>query len=58
MVVVALARSVRTVAIGALQPYLAHGQMFFVVAAGFFLGVALRWKVDLQAHQRRMGCLP
>jgi len=57
MAVVNFARSLGAVAIGALQPYLAYSQMLFVVGAGFLLAVVLLWKVDLQAHQRRIGSL-
>ena len=57
MAVVNFARSLGAVAIGALQPYLEYSQMFFVVAAGFFLAVVLLWNADLQAHQRRVGGL-
>ena len=51
------ARSLGATAIGALQPYLAYDQMFFVVGAGFFLAVVLLWKADLPAHRQRVGIL-
>jgi MFS family permease len=57
MGVVNFARSLGATAIGALQPYLAYDQMFFVVGAGFFLAVALLWKADLRSHQQRIGSL-
>jgi PAT family beta-lactamase induction signal transducer AmpG len=57
MAVVNFARSLGAAAIGALQPYMAYSEMFFVVGAGFFLAVVLLWKVDLRAHQRRIGSL-
>lgn len=55
MGVVNFARSLGATAIGGLQPYLAYDQMFFVVAAGFFLAVVLLWAADLRSHQRRIG---
>ena len=51
------ARSLGAVAIGALQPSLAYNEMFFVIGAVFFLALLLLWKVDLPAHQRRIGSL-
>ena len=57
MALVNLARSLGAVAIGALQPYLAYDQMFFVIGAGFVLAVALLWRVDLQSHQQRIASL-
>jgi PAT family beta-lactamase induction signal transducer AmpG len=57
MGVVNFARSLGATAIGALQPYLAYDQMFFVVGAGFFLAVALLWIADLRSHQQRIGSL-
>ena len=46
MGVVNFARSLGATAIGALQPYLAYDQMFFVVGAGFFLAVVLLWNAQ------------
>jgi len=57
MGIVNFARSGGAWAIGALQPYLAYDQMFFVVGAGFFLGAVLLWNVNLQSHQQRIGNL-
>ncbi len=57
MGVVNFARSLGATAIGALQPYLAYEQMFFVVGAGFFLAVVLLWNANLQSHRRRIGSL-
>jgi len=58
MGVVNFARSLGATAIGALQPYLAYDQMFFVVGAGFFLAVVLLWNANLQSHRQRIGSLP
>jgi len=57
MGIVNFARSGGAWAIGALQPYLAYDEMFFVVGAGFFLGAVLLWNVNLQSHQQRIGNL-
>ncbi len=57
MGVVNFARSLGATAIGALQPYLAYDQMFFVVGAGFFLAVVLLWNANLRSHQQRIGVL-
>jgi predicted MFS family arabinose efflux permease len=57
MGVVNFARSLGATAIGALQPYLAYDQMFFVVGAGFFLAVVLLWNANLQSHRQRIGGL-
>ena len=57
MGVVNFARSLGATAIGALQPYLAYDQMFFVVGAGFFLAVVLLWNANLQSHRQRIGSL-
>jgi PAT family beta-lactamase induction signal transducer AmpG len=57
MGIVNFARSGGAWAIGALQPYFAYDQMFFVVGAGFFLGAVLLWNVNLQSHQQRIGNL-
>jgi PAT family beta-lactamase induction signal transducer AmpG len=57
MGVVNFARSLGAVGIGALQPYLAYDQMFFVVGAGFFLAVVLLWNANLQSHRQRIGSL-
>ena len=57
MGVVNFARSLGATAIGALQPYLAYDQMFFVVGAGFFLAVVLLWNANLRSHRQRIGSL-
>src|SRR5688572_4138637 len=57
MGIVNFARSLGATAIGALQPYLAYDQMFFVVGAGFFLAVVLLWSANLQSHRQRIGSL-
>jgi MFS transporter, PAT family, beta-lactamase induction signal transducer AmpG len=57
MGLVNFARSLGATAIGALQPYLAYNQMFFVVGAGFFLAAVLLWNANLQSHQQRIGSL-
>jgi len=57
MGLVNFARSLGATAIGALHPYLGYSQMFFVVAAGFFLAVVILWNANLQSHQQRIGSL-
>jgi PAT family beta-lactamase induction signal transducer AmpG len=57
MGVVNFARSLGATAIGALQPYLAYEQMFFVVGAGFFAAAVLLWQANLRSHQQRIGSL-
>ena len=57
MGIVNFARSLGATAIGALQPYMAYDQMFFVVGAGFFLAAVLLWNANLQSHQQRIGVL-
>jgi PAT family beta-lactamase induction signal transducer AmpG len=57
MGIVNFARSLGATGIGALQPYLAYDQMFFVVGGGFFLAAVLLWNANLQSHRQRIGSL-
>jgi len=52
-----LGRSMGAGALAALQDSLAWNQMFFVIGMGFFVAVALLWKVNLAVHREKVQVL-
>lgn len=52
-----LARSLGAGALNGLQSYMEYNQMFFVVAAAFFVAVVLLLKVNLHTHQQKVQAL-
>lgn len=52
-----LGRSLGNGALAALQDSFSYNQLFIVVGLGFFVAVALLWKVDLALHRSRVQAL-